>query len=760
MEFEKFSPIKLNRMYTKVKIKTDPFNYKLSDRIIPATLSKMFGLVTSKKSFTTELLILNKLGYTCTENLHIRKDLCESVWGTDTGVPIEYYTIGTPLLLKLNHLYITENVPITLNRLNHLKADWSKKSVRELDDMLDENIILPDLETLVTLYEKCVSKASLIPYMYYLLTDYKDYTLNDLVNNVHFAKALSTNTPILADDSLTNLTCLIYETGMSGTGLESDVEDVTVRRTIRATPSSFMTHTTKGYVPHKKLSTFMVLVYGCEVMYQLSKVMDESNKADFSKLFNYKATGFETDVLYASAACGKIHVRNITSWLYSMEHGYIKINPAVEDLFNDNMEIRFNNYQKYVSDLIASETKAGSLYNLDCITKGEPNMVFSKVLTILIPSLYEYSAQKYRVSLLQYLIILAKSKGIDISRVVRASKGEAGSGYTSMKGLLDLDTCTYDDDDEEDLDEEDDDSEDEEDEDEDEDEDSGGHCESNENGPALEDLEVLKNDLSKSKYNYNIRHVSSTTTSSSSEYNNISNNLDFLAKLLSKKIKDIKTYNSGGKQPGQSSGKLDRKNLWKYRQTPNIFYNNNYKIKEMDLAFGIILDQSGSMGGSGIENGRIAMILLHKVLTALSINHSIIGHDSKGMHQSNIYPYYYFNEEYKHSIATPYALAKAKALNGNCDSGALYYMQSLFKRVHNKDKICIIFSDGQPTECTGVELRQQVKNMEKDGIHVIGVGINFSDIKDYYSDNANGKTLTDMCNIIVSILSRYVLEVK
>ena len=34
----------------------------------------------------------------------------------------------------------------------------------------------------------------------------------------------------------------------------------------------------------------------------------------------------------------------------------------------------------------------------------------------------------------------------------------------------------------------------------------------------------------------------------------------------------------------------------------------------------------------------------------------------------------------------------------------------------NKDKIVIIFSDGQPTECTDLELTKQVENMEKNGI--------------------------------------------
>ena len=178
----------------------------------------------------------------------------------------------------------------------------------------------------------------------------------------------------------------------------------------------------------------------------------------------------------------------------------------------------------------------------------------------------------------------------------------------------------------------------------------------------------------------------------------------------------------------------------------------------MDLAFGCILDESGSMHGEKIINGRIAMIMLHEVLSSLGINHSIIGHTSDGHHHCEINKYFQFQEEKKHSVAKPYALANIQAKWGNCDSGALYYMEKCLNKVKNKDKIVLIFSDGEPTECTDMELKQQVSSMEAKGIHVIGIGINFNKIVQYYPDNANGKNLTEMVNIIVNILKRYVLE--
>ena len=166
------------------------------------------------------------------------------------------------------------------------------------------------------------------------------------------------------------------------------------------------------------------------------------------------------------------------------------------------------------------------------------------------------------------------------------------------------------------------------------------------------------------------------------------------------------------------------------------------------------------MSGSGIKNGRITMIVLHETLKALGINHCIVGHTSQGRYHSQIARYQSFKEDKTYKVCKNYALVKTEAKAGNCDSGALYYMEKALDRVRNKDKICLIFSDGAPTECTGTELKNQVKAMEKKGIKVIGIGINFESIAKYYTDYANGRNLSDMLNIVAKILEEYVLKKK
>lgn len=275
--------------------------------------------------------------------------------------------------------------------------------------------------------------------------------------------------------------------------------------------------------------------------------------------------------------------------------------------------------------------------------------------------------------------------------------------------------------------------------------------------PTLDALSILKSDLDSSPYTYSIvdvRHPASYADS----YNSVSKKLNLLTNELIKSVREIKTYNFGGKNPGKSSGKLDAKSLCRYRTDHNIFYDTTYKVKEMDLAFGIILDESGSMAGSGVRDGRVAMIMLHEVCLALGIDHSVIGHTSHGTHDCVIHRYWNFNEDPKHTLDVPYGLAGIEAHSGNCDSGALFYMQTQMRLVPHKDKIVLIFSDGEPTECTDEELKRQIRAMEASGIHVIGIGIDFESIKEYYGDYANGRNMSDMVRIITEILQRYVLE--
>jgi hypothetical protein len=285
----------------------------------------------------------------------------------------------------------------------------------------------------------------------------------------------------------------------------------------------------------------------------------------------------------------------------------------------------------------------------------------------------------------------------------------------------------------------------------------GGH----DGSTVSQALDGLIDNFRTDKYKFTVKDVYDSKDSLKTKYEAIVSKVKLVNHQLIKQIRDIKTYNTGGKYSGLASGKLDRKNLHKYKTAKNIFYNNTYKQNECDLAFGIVLDASGSMWGSGIENGRITMIVLHETLKALGINHSIIDHTCYGeKYSSDLTRYQCFKEDKGYCLKKNYALAGIKAKAGNCDSGALWFMEKALLRTRNKDKICLIFSDGAPTECSDADLVAQVRHMESIGIKVIGIGIGFPNISKYYTDYANGNNLKEMLDIVARILKDYVIAKK
>ncbi len=753
MDFLKYPAKKLYKLYNGIKISVDPYNYVLSKRMIPTAFNAMWCKNIALKNIVFEKNLVEKtLGKpisvigSAVDLVNHKYDCGDSAVLDDTTWLKYINMLGyNNQLLSLNNLYISNQLVLALERLLHPSKDLSKIGNVEAFEFDDIDAILPYVESFVKIYEKCIGKHSLIPYLFYLVTNLGKQNFEDIVNLKTLKETIAnedTIQDVIPSPAILNLASAAFVSDnlpiyykyeycgniYIGTSMHSTTYEL----------CTFMTHC-------KYVGGILTCIYACEVMYQLYKLLESDDKYHtdlYCEMFNFE---YEE---HNDCNLGKL--------FYHFESGYIKINDDILDAFDDDMSKRFNNFR------MLAEIKQEEFEEIwrKCTSKDE--VYTPRILSMLCANLNTYALQRYRLDVAELLILNAKSKGIRIRDVAKGSSSSSLAGSVEEDdsddtgALMDTDSLEYDEDEEDDVDLDDDDE-----------EESTkkftpvskkSNLSKDADNAAIEDLELLASDLDKCKYKFQV--IPMKNTMRVEEYNKVSSKIDFLATLLSKKIKEIKTYNVGGKNPGQRSGKLDKKNLWKYKQSQDIFYNNTYKIKEMDLAFGIILDQSGSMCGDGIANGRVSMILLHKVLNSLKINHSIIGHDSLGHHQSRIYTYYYFNEERQHNIQTPYNLLNMKALRGNCDSGALYYMQSLFKRVHNKDKICIIFSDGQPTECTGTELKTQVKNMEKEGIHVIGVGINFESIKEYYSDNANGKNLIDMCNIIVNILTTYVLEKK
>ena len=505
---------------------------------------------------------------------------------------------------------------------------------------------------------------------------------------------------------------------------------------------------------------------GIDVLYNkpdisIPSTINLANDEEFRQASLYKAYYYAIEFLWAYLRLNDPELKRALAWsieacgnermfraLFTVANSEIVINKEIEAMVTINdPALRFNAYQEYMK-----------LYDNDILqwaaTMSSTNMYMpmNPVVAMLIGYAEGIAVTHVRVNSLAILYTYCSDNGY-ISKHLEDDLNDMFDNATGLgaalggavenpeKALMDLNSSTPSA------------------------PDAGGELDNGQkyqgdNG-IFEALDTLNASFENGGYKFDVKDVRVTDNSVKSAYDKVCSKVSLINKNLIRKIKEIKVYNTGGKNPGTSSGRLDRKAMYRYKYDPDIFYNNNYKQLESDLAFGIILDESGSMSGKGIADGKVTMVVLHETLKALGINHSIIGHTSHhGDYSCSIERYQSFKEDKTYTVCKNYALANIAAHSCNCDSGALYYMERAMDRVQNKDKIVLIFSDGYPTACSSTDLIKQVSRMEQKGIKVIGIGIDFPSISKYYSEYANGRNLQDMLNIVTSILQEYILKKK
>lgn len=703
-----FTSSDLAALYYSNKLKYDPKNYSFRDRLI-AFGNKPHTFI-AETDYSTEHTLEALIESTGKKFEMLAWDSTEDI-GFEIELPINYPRLisGTPCFVKHDNMYFTPEVYLRYDDLEYnkfVRRDSHVVNTANLTKLKTSE----ELEAMLQLHIALCREGSLVKYLGWQCTDWKHLKLTDVINATAIVDALEhcDNVPKLQIPEHEAILFSAVNTPYEKGDMWSDILSVT-----------------DAGVEQLVINTrFKCILFGLEILHALYTIPNPKYVNIIEQKLA-KSVSWVSDMLYEASSSGT---------------GITLSNSEVDRIVHtfDPIE-RYSLIYEYMNKHCIRST-VSTLFK---------NSVTPEWLLELSAFCNEHAMWHMRV---QYVSILYKYCA-DHKLLDELNKSDP-SAYVSLLGdlststlgteemmetvekssIMDLPTPTikYTDD---------------------MDSVAGAHVESS---PTYEALDKLSASYSDDRYSFDVEDV--VDTNPNPAYTKIASHCELLNKNLIRRIKDIKVYNTGGKNSGKSKGRLDRKAIHKYKTCKDIFYDNTYKIKESDLAFGIILDVSGSMSGKGIENGTATMIVLHETLKALGINHSIITHTSDGKYHSEIRRYQAFKEDKTYSTLKNYALGTIRAYWGNCDSGALFYMEKALSRVKNKDKICLIFSDGEPTECTGTDLKDQVRKMERRGIKVIGIGINYSNIKNYYSEYANGSTLAEMFDIVSEILRRYVLE--
>ena len=750
--FSKNSAIK---RYNINKIKYDTSDYSLKNKLLlEDDISFNESNSISCKNYAAEdtltrIIKINSTKYKDIDASYIKSNN-PNTWGHNFGTLTDRSrntVTGSrnPIILN-NDLYINlENLIYSLlyekyldnaDKIVSIQKEYLESEFKNILDFIDKSELLDAILQLICALTR---KDSLIPNLSWLITkDFKDINLNDVNDFKHIEDCLKNKNTMYTQISK-NIDCdfLPYKHPFNKPHTTIDGYDGCMF------DSNFFKQDPTDCEDLIKGQFEKVILFGIEILNAISTIKNTDYQ---DKLHSLLLTNFDKN----PKIC-----RFIKDNLYDVDtYGNILINTKVSEIIAiKDMSKRYEAIREYLDEV--NKKPYPNLYSyLNIATEYVP--IFLGVFTKFS---IDYSIRSIRIKIILFLLNIIKEEKISLKDSdevddyyvdgiddLLSDLSSIGISPEASNELFNFNFKDYLEDNDKDV----------------LNKDYDYSEKIAKNNASNEILDRALSEFTENSYDFKIETKSNRTINQSAKdkYDIVYSKIKLITQNLSKRIKDIKTYNEGGKNSGLSKGKLDKKNLYHYKYDKNIFYNNTYKIRESDLAFGILLDASGSMSGKAIEDGKITMIILHEVLKTLKINHCIATHTSYGYHDCRIEKYVQFKENANYDFSKCYDLVNIRAHNGNCDSGALYFMEKELLRAKNKDKICLIFSDGEPTECTGGELRDQIKHMEKLGIKVIGIGINFESIKDYYTDYANGKNLKDMLDITANILQEYVLDKK
>ena len=272
-------------------------------------------------------------------------------------------------------------------------------------------------------------------------------------------------------------------------------------------------------------------------------------------------------------------------------------------------------------------------------------------------------------------------------------------------------------------------------------------------------------------WRYNMRRKSSRDVESCDieTYNLIMSEMRKYADATKRKLNAVLTKRAEiGSSKGYQIGRFDPTQYPRAALAGDgkTFRQNRLPNGNPSIAFGILIDESGSMWGEKTETARKTAILLSDILCGVKVHHIIAGHtaDCGYSHTCDMKLYHDFDEVDGND---KYRLAGITDECGNRDGAAIAYMcEKLLKRPE-ADKVLIVISDGQPTECGFFSVNAKEDTMitlqkyRKKGVNIIGAVIDDYDSVEEIYGRMNCLNLTDLTKLptaLSALVKRYILK--
>lgn len=181
------------------------------------------------------------------------------------------------------------------------------------------------------------------------------------------------------------------------------------------------------------------------------------------------------------------------------------------------------------------------------------------------------------------------------------------------------------------------------------------------------------------------------------------------------------------------------------------FSRENVPDGKLKVVFGVVIDESGSMGGRNRDRAAETAILMEDCLRQLNIPLMVVGHNS---HQNECIIKSYVDFD-TNDGKDKFRLSGISASGCNCDGAVIKYVSEKLLARPEQIKVMIVISDGSPTRTSFFDPNNPVsdtmlaiKEARRKGLRIFGAVVddyeNVSEIygKDYSFDCREDKSLS------------------
>lgn len=208
----------------------------------------------------------------------------------------------------------------------------------------------------------------------------------------------------------------------------------------------------------------------------------------------------------------------------------------------------------------------------------------------------------------------------------------------------------------------------------------------------------------------------------------------------------------------RSSGKVSVKRLTKSRVSTRVFTRHTDPGNKKDVAVFVLVDESGSMCGTNIENARKCTVLLAETFARLSIPIYVMGFSTQDTSRSR-------NEEVSHihylswhnTLGERARLLQIHSRSNNFDGYSVRYADKLLSKRPETHKLLIVISDGEPA-CEYYQRNSGVADT-KNAVecckhHVIGILIGCYGLENVYKIYGNRFANAPDSRTLFSVLAK------